>query len=93
MHPGLPILESSKAGRCFDNPERSDSRIVDNSVLSGGSGLKETTGGPRSGQQGSAAMCCNWSQVPPHVPTSSYEANSDGREGSSVAALATLLLP
>lgn len=45
------VRERSKAGRCFDNPERSDSKIVDNSVLRGGSGLNETTGGPRSMQK------------------------------------------
>ncbi len=44
------VRDSSKAGRCLDSPERSDSRIVDNSVLRGGSGLNVTTGGPRSTQ-------------------------------------------
>jgi len=38
---------SSKVERCFESPERSDSRIVDNSVLRGGSGWNVTTGGPR----------------------------------------------
>lgn len=42
------VRDTSKAGRCFDSPERSDSKMVDNSVLRGGSGLNVTTGGPRS---------------------------------------------
>jgi len=52
------VRDSSKAGRCLDSPERSDSRMVDNSVLRGGSGLKVTTGGPRS-VQNKLSMRCN----------------------------------
>lgn len=67
------VRDSSKAGRCFDNPERSDSRIVDNSVLRGGSGLNVTTGGPRSAKNKlSCGATCPGEIKRTHFPVQSW---------------------